>query len=354
MLECSLALEELALRCGQHGAMNYLEHFITMQAARDRSPVLLLCRTADQELDWAVLIYELAPLGLRTGIYTTDEISGYRTVIATPRARAAAASAAATALLAEGAQAILISCLTHDNDVDFALPKTVPACHWAVRQRTVVRTLIVRDRTYKTMLKSLGKATRFNLGYYRRRLARRMHCEFVADARGMFSPAEIEALNASSLNPFKPELAKQQYANACRARGGFLVGLRNGDGLWLSLVGGWRQAQTTVLLWQMNRAGFERDSLGIVMRGYFLEHEINCGAQEIIFYGGTPNSIEHSFAQETATDLIILRRSLRSTAIAAVAWFFGRPHWWKKVPSFFAASLSGPKLYWHKEAGHSK
>jgi hypothetical protein len=352
-LEYALALEELALRCRQRGGMHCLDSFLAAQSARGRIPVLITHSSDGENFDWATLVYELTLLGLRTGIYLTDEISGHRTVIAPQETRASAASKTAAALLTEGAHAILITCLSQSTDADFTLQPQVCSCRWAIRRRKVARTLKVRDGSYEATLKSLGKATRFNMGYYRRKLAREISTKFVSDARGMLSISEIDLLNKASLNPVAPELARLQYAQACTARGGFLVGLRDDDGSWLGLVGGWRQAETTVLLWQMNRAGLERNSMGIVMRGYFLEHEIAKGAQEVTFHGGSPNSIEHSFIQENVTDLMAFRNSWQSKFLAALASFFGRSHWWKNVPSFTAMSFGDPKLNWHQEAAGS-
>jgi len=352
VLERSIALEAFALRCGQAAAMHCLRHFITVPTFRGRTPVVLLGFTDDNELSWAVLLYEITPFGLRTGIYSTDDISGFRTVIASAPIRNAAASAAANALLAQGAQVVMLSCLLQDQGAGIR-PVLSPSCRWALRTRDVANTLLMRD-TYEATLKSLGKATRFNMGYYRRRLAKRMGSEFIADARGMFSEAEIDALNAASLNPFIPGLARLQYTSACTERDGFLVGLRAEDGRWLGLVGGWRQAETTVLLWQMNRAGLERDSLGTVVRGYFLEHEISRSARQIIFYGGTPNSIQNSFVQDTVTDLIVVCNSWQSPLIAALAWFFGRPHRWKRSTNFLAATLADKSLHWYSAGSHTE
>jgi hypothetical protein len=353
ILERARALEELALRCCQRGGMHNLDYFLTLQSARSRIPVLLLGFTSEKGLDWAVLVYELAPFGIHTGIFSTEEISGYRTVIAPEQTRATAASAAAAALLAQDAHAVVITCLSPYDNAGFALSPTVPNCQWTLRARTVARTLKVHHGSYEATLKSLGKSTRFNMGYYRRKLARQLNTQFISDARGIFTDAEFLTLNEGSLNPVTPELASLQYKMACTVRGGFLLGLCAEDGQWLGLIGGWRQAETTVLLWQLNRAGFERNSLGIVMRGYFLEHEITRGAQEVTFHGGSPNSIEHSFVKEDVTDLIVLRDTWRSATLIALARFFGRSHWWKKVPSFSAASISDPDLHWRSQVKQS-
>ena len=54
----------------------------------------------------------------------------------------------------------------------------------------------------------------------------------------------------------------------------------------------------TVLHWQMNAAGYEKLSVGTAMRSYFLEHEVGRGAKKLIYYGGTPHSMGHSFERK--------------------------------------------------------
>ena len=88
-----------------------------------------------------------------------------------------------------------------------------------------------------------------------------------------------------------------------------LMGMRDKDGRWLSLIGGRRFDTSSEILWQMNRDGLERFSLSLVMRGYFIEHEIEAGARRFYLEGGTSHPISHSFVHEKLIDLAVLRRS---------------------------------------------
>jgi hypothetical protein len=345
VIEKALLLEALALRCNQAGAMHWLEHFLAVPTFRGKTPYLVLGVDAAEMLAWAVLMYELTPLGLATGVFSTDDISGFRSVIAPASDRAAVAGLAADALLERGAQIVMISRLK--TNVETAKLHAKVSAHWAVLDRAVVNTLTAGD-TYEATLMSLGKGTRFNMRYYRRRLMQQVSYELVEDARGLFTVSEFDALNAASLNPMPQDLMRLQYASACNARGGFLTGMRSLDGRWLGVVGGWRQADTTVLLWQMNRAGFERASIGTVMRGHFLENEIAQGARRIVFYGGTPNSIRNAFKRDTVEDLVVVRRSRKAAWLMKIASLVARPGSWRKSTNFLAATLHDDALEWHE------
>ena len=126
----------------------------------------------------------------------------------------------------------------------------------------------------------------------------------------------------------------------------FLTGLRGPDGQWLSLAGGWRQDGTTVLHWQMNRAGMEKHSIGTVMRSYLLEDEIARGASRLLIFGGTPHSMRHAFAQEPVSDLILQRQGLRAKVTCAAARWFSRHGSRLGRANFLAELLSNPSLCW--------
>jgi hypothetical protein len=359
ILEQSSLLEELAERCGQSGAMHWLEHFFTVPTFRGRTPYLLLGVGAEtgkerraSNVYWAVMMYEFSVFGFGLRIFSTDDISGFRTVIAPVEERHLAVKAAAETLLQRGGQVMLISFVEERGNAGYGLETNV-LCRWALRQRPVANTLLL-NTTYDETLMSLGKATRFNMRYYRRRLERRMPCELVDDARELFSKRQIDAMNTESLNPFPRVLNQLQFESAKHMRGGFLLCLRTVSGEWLGIIGGWRQAGTTVLLWQMNRAGFEKDSLGTVVRSYFVEHEIQRGAEKVMFYGGTTNSIQNSFVQSKVADLVVVRSSIWARILRGIASLFAKPRWWVRNPNFLARALCTDPMVWHESGGIGK
>jgi hypothetical protein len=323
-------LEDLAEACGQSGAMQWLSYFLDAPSMMKKEPylALLLQSGADTER-WqaedvwgAALMFEYVVLGLRTRAFSTDDVTGFRTVIAPVELRAAAATLAANAMVECGGEFVFVSynagsAADSEAWLGYGL-SSKKAVQWAKRRRPVQKALPLGE-TYEATLASLGKATRFNLRYYRKRLEKKMALQFVADARGMLHAAELEALNMGSLNPVSTELFALWYKSASELPGGYVVGLRGSDGRWLSMVGGWRQGGVTVLHWQMNAAGFEKDSLGTVMRSYLLEHEVAQGTRTLVIYGGTVHSMGNSFVQEEVTDLVVRRRSVGAAVLREVA-----------------------------------
>lgn len=334
VLAQSPLLEGLAARCDQPGAMNWLEYFLAASSFKAKHPHLILilksgARSSSRALEdvhAAILLFEYRLLGMRTGAFSTDDWAGFRTVIAPQFERAAMSALAADALLKNGAQIALISYIEPTIQSP-SVPVLRRPATWASAKRPVAMTLILQP-TVKATLATLGKSTRFNLGYYRRRLNAAEACEFVPDICGLIQQHELEALNRTALNPVEAADFRLQYQSACNLPGGFMIGLRNAQGKWLSLIGGWRQGDVTVLHWQMNASGYEKLSVGTAMRSYFLEHEVERGAKKLIYYGGTPHSMGNSFEREEVTDLIVRRPSLRSKAVYSalrlLAWL--RPH----------------------------
>jgi hypothetical protein len=330
VLENAPLLEQLALRCGQAGGMSWLQYFLAVPEFRWKEPYLVLVTHSQTEpralrvenVRSAVLVFEYKVLGRSTGVFCTDDASGMRSVISRIEDRQAASVSAIHALLQHGAQIIVMT--RDDGGRTAGSPRLheSPPMLCTRRTRAIAKTLML-ESTYEKTLAKLGKSTRFNLGYYRRRLLAKMPCEFVADARGMLSERELRMVNAGSLNPVPWELFKLQYQSACHLPGGYLIGLRGPLGQWLSLIGGWRQSGHTVLHWQTNASGYERSSLGTVMRSYFVESEIARGTRALTFYGGTPHSMQHAFLHEEATDLIVRRRSWKAGALTALARVVG-------------------------------
>jgi len=324
VLELASALQELARRTGQLGAMHWLEYFLYTPSIASKPPYLVLqLRRAPsgepqaEDIVAAALFFEYRLAGVRTRVFSTDDAVGFRSVIAAPDERARFAERAACALLKSGAHVVLATHETHDQSGP--APASVPGTLLGYRQRRVGRMLTLAP-SYEETLARMGRLTRRNLRYYRRHLALRLRVEFVGDARTQLSFAEFKALDGSSLNPVrnKKELWLR-WRNSCEADGGFLAGLRTAEGKWLSLLGGWRQDTTTVIHWQLNSAGYEHDSVGIVIRSFFLEHEIANGARKLLMFGGTPHSIRYAFDEDTIADLVLCRPTLRSAAMRVLA-----------------------------------
>ncbi len=337
--------------------MHWLEYFLNAPSFLAKEPYLVLILRADtgsrqpdiDAVSAAVLLFQYRILGIPTRAFSTDDISGFRTVIAPPGQRAEAAAAAASAMLDHGAQFALI---TYTGTSEAAsvpdLPKSYPV-RWARRTRRVQKALPLAE-TFDATLATLGKSTRFNLRYYRKRLMNKMSCEFVADASRVLPESEWVALNAGSLNPVDPKLFRHQYCSARDLPGGFIVGLRTSKGTWLSLIGGWREGNVTVLYWQTNASGYEKDSIGTVMRSFFIENEIERGAREVIIYGGTTHSMGNSFLREQVTDLMVSRCAWKAALLRKVCRIYCATEPLTGTPNFLARAFASDDVDWHPVA----
>jgi hypothetical protein len=353
VLEQSSLLGALAERCGQAGAMNWLSHFLQVSSFKGKEPyvVLFLRRevTASsltlEDVHAAVMLFEYRVWGLPTGAFCADDWAGFRTVIAPEAQRGAIAAMAVDALLKHGAQIALISYHHALRATSKLVPLSSERLRWGWLTLPMAMSLPL-ETTFEATLATLGKSTRNNLKYYRRRLAKELPCEFVADARDLLNDQDLEAVNRGSLNPIALKDFRLQYRSSCTLQGGFLMGLRNGEGKWLSLVGGWRQAGTTVHYWQMNTAGYEKLSIGKAMLSYFLEHEVNIGTRTLSYNGGTPNPIRYSFVQEEATYFIARRRSWRAALLYKVMQILASAHF-IQINSLLAQIINRKDIVWH-------
>jgi len=325
VLDLAPALQQLSSRTGQFGAMHWLEYFLDTARPLTKPPYLVLQvqhpKTADplhpDHILAAALFFEYCVAGLRTGVFCTDDAVGFRTVIALPEERGRFAERAAAALLKNGAHIVLTT--FEDLEGEESAHEPLPGMLLGYRHRVVGRMLTLAP-TYDETLSHLGRLTRRNLRYYRRRLVSHLDLNFIADARADLTFSEFMRLNAASLNPVRRNRELWlRWRSSCRTAGGFLQGLRTAEGKWLALLGGWRHETMTVLHWQLNVEGYERDSIGIVMRSFFLEHEIALGARKMLMYGGTPHSIRYSFDEDSIADLLLCRPTLRSRILCLLA-----------------------------------
>ena len=348
------ALEALAERCGQAGAMHWLPYFLDRAVTRRRTPVLVLSlrpeRSPDSslcadDLEAAAMFFEYRIFGLHTRAVTTADTVGFTSVIAPPGERTRVAAMAARALVGCGAAIVMATCERDWQPGTLPDLATVPGSRFALRERSVGRTLRLESSLDAT-LAQMGKSTRFNLRYYRRRLEREGGCEYVADAAPALRGLDLQALNAAALNPVAPDEFERRVRCATELPGSFLSGLRAPDGRWLSLVGGWRQAETVVLHWQMNTAGFEKHSISTVMRSFLLEHEIGRGARTLLIYGGTGHSMRHAFQKDVVLDLLVQRRGLQGVALRWASRFFAAPDGLTGRSNFLASLLQDGEIEW--------
>ncbi len=354
ILDLAPVLQALAERTGQPGAMHWLSYFLDKGVAGRRAPYLVLLLQPEEhqgsslradDVQAAALFFEYRIGGIGTGAYTTGDAVGFNSIIAPLTDRTEVAAIAVRALVQRGAKIVLAtyegSKATQPRDV----LATLPGLQAASRQRHVERTLKL-GTTMEATLAQMGKHTRANLRYYRRRLEKLMQITFVPEAAPLLAGADLQKINLDSLNPVTDAEFERRVRSASVLPGSFLCGLKGPDGEWLSLIGGWRQGAITVLHWQMNRAGYEKHSIGTVMRSYFLESEIARGAEELMIHGGTPHSMHHAFERQPIADLIVRRRGWHSLALRGLAHLVATRRGVLGRGNFFAATLLDKELEW--------
>lgn len=146
--------------------------------------------------------------------------------------------------------------------------------------------LALPDR-YETFLDSLGPQTRRNFRYYRRR-SQAAHHHFVDKLSIDEFASAAWALQNETLIKSGSKAIKRAIDMISAAERPLLVGLRDENGEWLSILGGWYEAGRAVIFLQMNSDKRHRNaSLSIVLRGYLIELFILRGVRNVVFWAGS-------------------------------------------------------------------
>lgn len=343
-------LAEFSERCGQPGVLDDIGYFLSKPGMFARVPHLLLvsksatrnpAKFTPDTLLGALLVYGYTGLGIGLGLYTTNDRSGRGTVVAPAEMRSRIASHASLWLLNRGALAVMISYRDVGLPVNqqYVLEDADDNCRlrWVRRERDMMEYLPLQP-TYDATLAGIGQRTRRNLRYYRRLAEAQLGCEFVPHVK--INRTEFLDFNRECMYAVPARVAAWRYELMKELASPLLMGARDANGRWLCLLGGRRRRDGTEILWQMNRDGLESYSLSIVMRSYFLEHEIQHGLPRLYMAGGTGHPIGRSFVREKVTDLVLLRRSLLGSLVPQIAKYF--------VPrdNDLAVTLVNPDLKW--------
>ena len=344
-----LALSDLLLRfadrCDQAGAMEDMTYFLSKPGFLKRVPrLMLIAKSSDltpESLLGALLLFEYNILNRRTGLYATNDRSGRNTLVAPAHLRSQIAHFATQTLLDRGAHVAMITYRQEEDEIPVLTTdlSSKVACRWATRTREIAEYLPL-EKTYDKTLALIGQRTRSNMRYYRRRAEKELGCNFVPFVE--MRKEEFLALNRECMFAVPDHVAAWRYDSLQGLSRPLLMGMRDRDGRWLSLVGGRRFKAGSELLWQMNRDGMPLYSLSLVMRSYFMEHEIAAGSERFYIEGGTSHPIRHSFTTETLTDLTVMR----SSPIA----FAARKLVQRLIPvdNELAKMFSDTDLVWHR------
>lgn len=341
-------LIELSERYGQTGAMDHLDFFLTSEDSLKKTPHLILLKESGESSEitaqtvvGAVLVHEYRVFGIGTGIFATADSSGQRTLIGPPELRSMVAARAAEFLMKRGGRTVLISF----EEVSRGELRRYLQLEARNKENWEFATMLRGfrgsfriEKTYEETLAKLGKHTRRNLRYYRRRVETELGCVFVPQA--VLSEAEFLQFNRDCAHQVTPAVMARRYKTTHEMEGALFAGVKTSSGEWLSLIGGRKHHGVTEIDWQMNRGGFANYSLSTVMRSFLIESEVASGTKSLDFEGGTPHSMRFAFEVMYANDLLVARRSIPVYLLRK----FAR----RVMPStnFLAQMLADPKRIW--------
>ncbi len=330
-------LAAFARTTGQMGEADSLSYFLSTPDAVKKTPCLLLIKDGNDSacsLSGAVLLFEYRCAVAHSRVFATIEGSGRRGVLAQPEMRARIAGIAARTLMAQGAQIVhLAFSETHHSDgnrdeVDegtacetIAAELTngagsVSSSEWTFKEYPIPSYLpLFRD--FDETLARLGRRTRSNLRYYRRRAEKDLGSYFLDAPR--ITREEFLAFNRECTYAVTDALAGFRYDVLQSQPNHGIRGVRDRDGRWLSLTGIRRQNGFVEMDWQMNRAGMPAASLATVLRSYLIEDEIARGSTRLYMEGGTPQPILRSFLRQRVSEVTVRRRSAYVRLLARFA-----------------------------------
>jgi hypothetical protein len=341
ILRLQRILADLSVKCEQPGVMDDVGYFLSKPGTLRRVPHLLLFskapvldleRLTAEDLLGAVLLYRYVVLGCGIGMFSTNDRSGRGTLVAPPALRSTLAEMATRSLMDKGVLAVLISfregnAANTQKGLDKSLPiggstVTEKNARWVWRERETPDYLQMGE-TFDATLAKIGTRTRRNIRYYRKRAEAELGCVFLPTVE--ISKREFLEFNRECMYAVPAKVAAWRYESLKYLGTPLFMGIKDKDGRWLSLLGGRRHHDGTEILWQMNRSGLSAYSLSIVMRSYFMEHEIAHGMTKLYMEGGTAHPMRFSFVNDKVTDLVVVRRSRLGVVVPTLAHLFIKP-----------------------------
>jgi hypothetical protein len=320
------AIRELRLRCGQQDDLITDPRYFIAANTQNRRVAAVLIRH-HQELEACALFYEPYKFGIGLGIMRGGGYTGENLVVGPEEFR--------LPYLWLAVQALLRHWRIHGVSIGvrFALDECLeimgPEGRYRLFSGRTVQNKLPLESTYGATLAAMGPRTRRSLAGKRQKLERNANVAFLPS----LDPAQaLEAM----LRLQKRSLAKRitgfyraRYRLLQESPEFFSMGLRLPDGVWLSLLSGWRRNRVTYIDLQMNDMHFKQESISAVMRAFMLEHEIACKQELINFVGGTS---------------LLLRRYCRPIEPCTHA-FFWRPCLRAKVANVVIPRLRPDSFY---------
>ncbi|SDF22758.1 hypothetical protein [Terriglobus roseus] len=299
LLSAAHLLEEIGRRCGQENIEARLRFLLTVPYFGNKIPHAVLIYNQHKVLSAAVIVLEYRWRQLGLGIFVPIDPEGDLTVLSAPDLQSEAASRAAAFLMQKQARAVYL--VAHSDSTGTRGADTPPN---TILHRDLRRTLPLLGSLDET-LAMMGPRSRRNLRNFARRAIKEFGAIFYPECD--ISENGLIEINRVCAYPVPDWVSSWRYHSTHTIPGGFIAGLRAENGEWLSLLGGRRYGDTTIIDWQMNRIDLGSISIGTAMRYFQTEHEIAIGRKWLQFNGSTAHSIQNAFQQETVTDLLWMR-----------------------------------------------
>lgn len=140
---------------------------------------------------------------------------------------------------------------------------------------------------YENFLESLGKKTRRNFRYYRRRFETAGHTYIEHLSSEEFDRATIDLRTKCHLSSSLSEI--RRAVRTVKSTGdAWIAGLKHANGEWLSVAAGWRAPVCATMFLQLNNdKQFGDASLSVVLRAFLIETFIRDGISELVFWSGS-------------------------------------------------------------------
>jgi hypothetical protein len=142
------------------------------------------------------------------------------------------------------------------------------------------------EESYASFLAKIGYKTRRNFRYYKRRFDESGHRYVPSMDLVEFEQAAAQLLGKSALDTNRDAIARAMRIFSA-APHPLLAGLQHQDGRWMSIIGGWYEADSAMIFFQMNDdRAHPNSSLSVVMRASLIETLIGDGLQTLRFWAG--------------------------------------------------------------------
>ncbi len=139
---------------------------------------------------------------------------------------------------------------------------------------------------YEAFLEKLGKRTRRNFRYYRRRLEAAGHTYVESVPPAEFESAAFNLLKKDVIGADLDGIHRT-LAMLAAVKDPFYVGIRHQNGELLSILGGWRERNYGVVFFQMNNdRDYPQSALCVALRAYLIESMIAEKVPDLLFWGG--------------------------------------------------------------------